>query len=58
MQFKNPEILWALLLLLIPILIHLFQLRRFKKTPFTNVKMLQKVVVESRKSRSLKNGYY
>ena len=54
MQFKNPEILWALLLLLIPILIHLFQLRRFKKTPFTNVKMLQKVVVESKKSRSLK----
>jgi hypothetical protein len=54
MQFKNPEILWGLLLLIIPILVHLFQLRRFKKTPFTNVKMLQKVVSESRKSRSLK----
>ena len=54
MQFKNPEILWALLLLIIPILIHLLQLRRFKKTAFTNVKMLQKVVSESRKSRSLK----
>tara|TARA_R110002050_G_scaffold16019_2_gene49040 strand:- start:140555 stop:142474 length:1920 start_codon:yes stop_codon:yes gene_type:complete len=55
MQFKNPEILWSLLLLIIPILIHLFQLRRFKKTPFTNVKMLQKVVAESQKSRTLKN---
>jgi hypothetical protein len=44
MQFKHPEILWALLLLLIPIIVHLFELRRFKKTPFTNVKMLQKVV--------------
>ena len=54
MQFKHPEILWALLLLLIPILIHLFQLRKFKKTPFTNVAMLQKVVSESRKSNSLK----
>ncbi len=54
MQFKHPEILWALFLLLIPILIHLFQLRRFKKTPFTNVAMLQKVVSESRKSNTLK----
>lgn len=54
MQFKHPELLWALFLLLIPIFIHLFQLRRFKKTPFTNVKFLQKVVSESRKSNSLK----
>lgn len=54
MQFKHPELLWALLLLLIPIIIHLFQLRRFKKTPFTNVAMLQKVVAESRKSSSIK----
>ncbi len=54
MQFKHPELLWALLLLLIPILIHLFQLRKFKKTPFTNVKLLQKVISESRKSNTLK----
>ncbi len=54
MQFKHPEILWALLLLLIPIFIHLFQLRKFKKTPFTNVAMLQKVIAESRKSNTLK----
>lgn len=54
MQFKHPEILWALLLLLIPIIVHLFQLRRFKKTAFTNVKMLQIVVAESQKSKSIK----
>lgn len=54
MQFKYPELLWALFLLLIPIIIHLFQLRKFKKTPFTNVKMLQKVVSESRRSNNLK----
>ena len=54
MQFKHPEILWALFLLVIPVLIHLFQLRRFQKTPFTNVAMLQKVVSESRKSNTLK----
>ncbi len=54
MQFKYPELLWALFLLLIPIFIHLFQLRRFKKTPFTNVKLLQRVVAKSRKSKTLK----
>lgn len=54
MQFKHPELLWALFLLLIPIFIHLFQLRKFQKTPFTNVKFLQKVISESRKSNSLK----
>lgn len=54
MQFKYPELLWALLLLAIPIIIHLFQLRRFKKTPFTNVKFLKKIVSESRKSSVLK----
>lgn len=54
MQFKYPELLWALLLLIIPIVIHLFQLRKFKKTPFTNVKLLKKVVSESRKSSSIK----
>ena len=54
MQFKHPELLWALLLLLIPIIIHLFQLRRFKKTAFTNVKLLQEVVSQSRKSNRLK----
>jgi len=54
MLFKYPELLWAFFLLLIPILIHLFQLRRFKKTPFTNVKLLQKVVSQSRKSSTIK----
>lgn len=54
MQFKYPEILWGFFLLLIPIIIHLFQLRRFKKTPFTNVKFLKLVVSESRKSSTLK----
>ena len=54
MLFKNPEILYALFLLVIPILIHLFQLRRFKKTPFTNVAFLETVIQNTRKSSSLK----
>ena len=54
MQFKHPEILYALLLLLIPIFIHLFQLRRFQKVPFTNVAFLKKVNMQTRKSATLK----
>ncbi|MAW94925.1 MULTISPECIES: BatA domain-containing protein [unclassified Leeuwenhoekiella] len=54
MQFKNPEILYFLFLLLIPILIHLFQLRRFKKTAFTNVVFLENVIQNTRKSNTLK----
>ncbi len=54
MQFKNPEILYALLLLLIPIFIHLFQLRRFQKVDFTNVAFLKKVTIQTRKSSQLK----
>ena len=54
MQFKHPEILYALLLLIIPILIHLFQLRRFQKVAFTNVKFLKDITLQTRKSSQLK----
>lgn len=54
MQFKHPEILYALFLLLIPIIIHLFQLRRFQKTYFTNVAFLKKVTLQTRKSSQIK----
>lgn len=54
MQFKNPEILYALFLLLIPIIIHLFRLRRFQKVEFTNVAFLKKVVIQTRKSSQIK----
>ena len=54
MQFNNPNILYALFALLIPIIVHLFQLRKFQKTEFTNVKFLQELVVKTRKSSQLK----
>jgi hypothetical protein len=54
MQFKYPELLYALGLLLIPIIVHLFQLRRFEKIAFTNVKFLKKVELQTRKSSKLK----
>ena len=54
MQFKHPEILYFLALLIIPILIHLFQLQRFVKVEFTNVAFLKKLVLQTRKSSRIK----
>lgn len=54
MQFKHPEILYALFLLVIPIIIHLFQLRRFKKVEFTNVNVLKALSLQTRKSSQIK----
>lgn len=54
MQFKHPEFLYFLFLLVIPILVHLFQLRKFKKELFTNVKFLKELAVQTRKSSKIK----
>ena len=54
MQFKHPELLYALFLLVIPIFIHLFQLRRFKKLEFSNLDFLKRVRIKTRKSSQLK----
>ena len=54
MQFKHPELLYALLLLVIPIIVHLFQLRRFQKVAFTNVQFLKNISLQTRKSSKIK----
>ena len=54
MQFKNPELLYALFLLLIPIIVHLFQLRKFEKVEFTNVAFLKEATLQTRKSSQIK----
>ncbi|KFF13833.1 vWA domain-containing protein [Flavobacterium hydatis] len=54
MHFKHPEILYFLFLLIVPILVHLFQLRRFKKSYFTNVRLLAKLSIQTRKSSKIK----
>ena len=54
MQFKHPEILYFLFLLAIPILVHLFQLRRFQKQYFTNVRFLKELSMQTRKSSVIK----
>lgn len=54
MQFKHPEFLYFLFLLVIPVLVHLFQLRRFKKEYFTNVQFLKELAIQTRKSATIK----
>ncbi len=54
MQFKHPEILYFLFVLVIPILVHLFQLRRFKTEYFTNVRILKELSIQTRKSSKIK----
>ena len=54
MHFKHPELLYFLFLLVIPILVHLFQLRRFKKQYFTNVRFLKELSIQTRKSSKIK----
>ena len=55
MQFLFPSILWALLALAIPIIIHLFHFRRFKKVYFTNVKFLKEIKEEKSTRNKLRN---
>ena len=54
MKFENPSILFSLLLLVIPIIIHLVHWKKFKKQIFSNVNFLQDLEIKSRKSRHLK----
>ena len=54
MQFAHPEILYALSALIVPILVHLFQLRRFKIQEFTNLAFLKIIKLQTRRSSTLK----
>ncbi len=55
MSFLYPSFLWALLAIAIPIIIHLFYFRRFKKVYFTNVKFLKEVKEETSSRNRLKH---
>ena len=55
MQFLYPLFLTALAALAIPVIIHLFYFRRFKKIYFTNVRFLREVKQESAIRSRIKN---
>jgi hypothetical protein len=54
MQFVNPFFLIALTALAIPVLIHLFNFRKYKKVYFTNVHFLQEIQQETKKQSQLR----
>ncbi len=54
MRFLYPNMLWGLLALLIPILIHLFNFRRHKLVYFSNTAVLRSIQQENAKTRKLK----
>ena len=53
--FLYPTFLWALSLVAIPIIIHLFNFRKYKTVYFPNVSLLKEVKQESKKTKSVRN---
>lgn len=54
MQFTHPEFLYGLLFILIPIFIHLFNFRRYRTAYFSNVKLLQHLVTQTKRESQIK----
>jgi hypothetical protein len=55
MKFVHSEILWALLALSIPVIVHLFNFRKFKKVMFSNVSFLKEIQQETKSKSKLKH---
>lgn len=54
MQFLSPLFLIGLAAVAIPVVVHLFNFRRYKKVYFSNVELLQQLQTETRKQSRLK----
>lgn len=55
MKFVYPDFLYALFAIAIPIIIHLFNFRRYKTIYFTNVRFLKNVQEETNSTNKLKH---
>lgn len=55
MHFTFPFFLFALFAVLIPIFIHLFNFRRYKTEYFSNVKLLQDILLKTKKESQLQH---
>jgi hypothetical protein len=55
MQFTNPLFLFGICAIAIPILIHLFNFRRYKTTYFSNVKLLQEILKKTKRESQLQH---
>lgn len=54
MSFLYPSFLFALFAIAVPIIIHLFNFRRYKKVHFSNVSFLQALQLETRKRSKIR----
>jgi hypothetical protein len=55
MSFLYPTFFWALAAIAIPVVIHLFNFRRYKRIAFTNVRFLKEVSEETQSQQKLKH---
>ena len=55
MEFIHPYLLFGLLAVSIPIIIHLFNFRRYRKYYFTNLKLLKTIKKETKKQHRLRH---
>ena len=55
MSFLYQNILWGLLAVAIPVIIHLFNFRKFRKIYFTNVRFLEELKQQTRKQSKLRH---
>jgi len=55
MRYQNPQLLYFLFAIAIPILIHLFNFRKHKTIYFSSIRFLKKIKEENKKKSNLKN---
>ena len=55
MKFVHPEFLWAFAALSIPILIHLFNFRKYKTIYFSSLQFVQHIEKQTKSTQKLKN---
>lgn len=55
MSFGNPLFLWSLLLISIPVLIHLFRFRKYKRIVFTQTFLFEQIQSEQKRLKNLRH---
>ncbi len=55
MRFTHPEFLYALLAVLVPVIVHLFNFRRTRKILFSNIAFLKNITIETKKQKKWKH---
>ena len=54
MRLLYPEFLWALFIIAIPIIIHLYNFRKLKKVYFSDISLLEEIQIETKSKSRLK----